>query len=879
MNPYNPTRKYLLAQCGLGAQFVRGSGHFLYDANGQQYLDFLSQYGVASLGHNHPELVEALTEWAQSGQPQMIQPFTGEATEQLAETLRDVTPGDLGCTVFTNSGAEAAEAAIKLARARTGRPTILSTIGGFHGKTLGALSATGNPVYQALFNAPAPGFDYVPYGDLDVLAEKLHADGDHIAAFMVEPVQGEGGMVPAPDGYLAGVVDVCRSAGVLTVFDEVQTGLGRTGTLFAAEAAGVAPDIMLLGKALGGALMPIAACICTPKAWDHGFGMLHSSTFAGNQLACAVGLRVIDLLLRDDQRMVAHVANMGEYLLGRLRELAQHHPQVIKEARGRGLMAGLEFHRFDGEGSFAMGFASRAGLLTILLSGYLLQSHRIVTAAVFNDAHFLRLEPPFTVDTDEIDRAINAIATICQGVEDGEVQELFRHLTDVPQTPRPDGLYVSAASDMRERHEPTSQSGTHTFAFMGHYIDESDYVRVDPAFAKYSPERLARWRQWVAQVGPGILDHVEALRSASGETVDGWLLAVPMLPMQLLELGRKEMIALFQRTIDMAKRRGAKILGLGGFNSVITRGGQRVVGKGIAVTTGNTLSSVMAADGIRKAAAERGVDLSTAHVAAIGATGAIGRLASLLLAPEVGRLTLIGNSLSPDAPQRCRAVAGDVYRHLLGHLVDGGGQAGAGGAAQQSVAEAVRAEAARHHGDTEDALARWIHQHLPPDHPDRTVRLTAMMEEMLVEAGRETLVRHTCDLAGTVDDADIILLATSSDQALIHPEHLKPNAIVCDVARPSNVAADLPQQRPDVLIFEGGLVQLPHPVNFGGEFQILPEGTTLGCLAETILLALEGDFSDHSIGQRLDVAEAEYLACLASKHGFVAASPELCRKS
>ncbi len=878
MNPYNPTRKYLLAQCGLGVQFVRGSGHFLYDADGRSYLDFLSQYGVASLGHNHPELVEALTDWARSGQPQMIQPFTGVATEQLAEMLRQITPGDLGCTVFTNSGAEAAEAAIKLARARTGRPTILSTIGGFHGKTLGALSATGNPVYQALFNAPAPGFDYIPYGDLDALAEKLHADGDHIAAFMVEPVQGEGGMVSAPDGYLAKAADLCRSAGVLTVFDEVQTGLGRTGALFAAEAAGVSPDIMLLGKALGGALMPIAACICTPKAWDHGFGMLHSSTFAGNQLACAVGSQVIDILLRDDQQIVSHVAKIGDYLLGRLRELAARYPQVIKEARGRGLMAGIEFHRFDGEGSFAMGFASRAGLLTILMSGYLLQSQQIVTAAVFNDAHFLRLEPPFTVGKEEIDQAIDAIATICQYLVDGDFHELFRHLTDVPPTPRPDGLYVSAASDMRERHEPTRQSGAHTFAFMGHYIDESDYVRVDPAFRKFSPERLERWRQWVAQVGPGILDHVEALCSASGDTVDGWLLAVPMLPMQLLELGRNEMIALFQRTIDVAKRRGAKILGLGGFNSVITRGGQRVVGKGIAVTTGNTLSSVMAADGIRKAAAGRGVDLAKAHVAAIGATGAVGRLASLLLAPEVGRLTLIGNSLSPDAPQRCRIVAGDVYRHLLGRLAESNGQA-AGGLVQQSVCEAVLSEAIRHHGDTPDAFAQWTRQHLPPDHPDRTVKLAGMMEEMLAETGREVLIRHTCDLVGAVDEADIIVLATSSDQALIHPEHLKPNAIVCDVARPSNVAADLPKQRPDVLIFEGGLVQLPHPVDFGGEFQILPEGTTLGCLAETILLALAGDFTDHSIGQRLDVAEAEYIGGLAKKHGFVAASPELCRKS
>ena len=878
MYPFNPSRTYLLAQCGLGTTFVRGEGHFLYDADGTAYLDFLSQYGVVSFGHNHPELLAALRACGESGQPAMVQPFLGEATRALAETLREVTPGELGCTVFTNSGTEAAEAAIKLARVRTGRPIILSTVGGFHGKTLGALSATGNPVYQVPFGAPAPGFDTVPFGDLEALAARLKRDGDHIAAFMVEPVQGEGGMVPAPDGYLAGVVELCRSHGALSVFDEVQTGLGRTGTLFAATGAGATPDVMLLGKALGGGLMPIGACICTPDAWDHTFGMLHSSTFAGNQIACTVASRAIELLLADDQTLIHHVAEMGDYLLERLTELKTRYPGAIKDVRGKGLMAGVEFQRFEGDRSFAMGFASRAGLMSILVSGYLLNTHRIVTAAVFNDAHFLRVEPPFTVGRDEIDQVVDAIETICQHIERHEYHELFRHLTDVPPVPRPEGLYVSAASDMRgQQAAPAAASSDGSFAFLGHYIDEEDYVRTDPSFADYSPEALSRWRHWVAQVGPGILDHVNSIGSMSGRTVEGWLLALPMLAQQLLEMRRDEMMALFRQTIEVAKRRGAKILGLGGFNSVITRGGQRVVGQGIAVTTGNCLSSVMAADGIAIAVTDRGLALSDLHVAVIGATGAIGRLSSLLLAAKVGRLTLVGNSMNPDAPQRCKIVAGDVYRRLLELLA---ADPSSVGPIQQDVTKAIRAALAREGAaDTDDGVSQWIRQHLPPDHPDRTVRLAAMIEEMFAAADRPAPIRHTCDLAGAVKDADVVLLATSSDQALLQPEHLKPNAIVCDVARPSNVSADLPRERPDVLVFEGGLVQMPKPVNFGRDFQVLPPGTTLGCLAETVLLALAGDYTDHSIGQRLDAVEAEYIGSLAETHGFKAASPELCRKA
>ncbi len=162
-------------------KMVRGCEHFLYDREGTRYLDFLSQYGVISFGHNHPELVAVLQECLAAQQPSMIQPFTAPATQELAEKLKRHTPGDLCYTVFTNSGAEATEAAIKLARARTGRLTILSTLGGFHGKTLGALSATGNPAYQTPFGAPSPHFEYIPFGDPSALEAKLKSDGDNIA--------------------------------------------------------------------------------------------------------------------------------------------------------------------------------------------------------------------------------------------------------------------------------------------------------------------------------------------------------------------------------------------------------------------------------------------------------------------------------------------------------------------------------------------------------------------------------------------------------------------------------------------------------------------------------------------------------------------------
>src|SRR5690349_16984961 len=238
---------------------VRGRDHWLWDANGVQYLDFLSQYGVVSFGHNHPELTQALRGALDEELPAFGQPMTPVAAQQLADRLKELCPGDLGHTVFANSGAEAVEAAIKLARARTGRKVILSASNAFHGKTLGALSATHKKDYQKPFGAPADGFEMVPFGDVDALEARLRAT-PAVAALLVEPIQGEGGVQVPPDGYLAAARALCHQHGALFMVDEVQTGLGRTGALFGLPEKVGTPDVMVLAKALGGGLMPIGAC-------------------------------------------------------------------------------------------------------------------------------------------------------------------------------------------------------------------------------------------------------------------------------------------------------------------------------------------------------------------------------------------------------------------------------------------------------------------------------------------------------------------------------------------------------------------------------------------------------------------------------------------
>ncbi|HXW77412.1 MAG TPA: aminotransferase class III-fold pyridoxal phosphate-dependent enzyme, partial [Candidatus Eremiobacteraceae bacterium] len=268
-----------------GAQVeIRARGCRVWDHTGKSYLDFCGGFGVFTLGHMHPRVVEAvrsqLDDMALS-----TRVFFNEKLAALAKALADLAPGDLSISFFSNSGTEAVEAALKMARLSTKRVHIVSTHNAYHGKTMGSLTATGRDVFKDSFAPLVPEFEHVPFGDLEALDNALAG----AAAFIVEPIQCEGGVVIPPVGYLRGVRQLCDKHGALFIADEVQTGLGRTGYLWGVDAEGVVPDIMTVAKGLSGGVVPIGATIARPDVWLHAFGkspLVHTSTFGGNQLAC-----------------------------------------------------------------------------------------------------------------------------------------------------------------------------------------------------------------------------------------------------------------------------------------------------------------------------------------------------------------------------------------------------------------------------------------------------------------------------------------------------------------------------------------------------------------------------------------------------------------
>lgn len=374
---------------GLEAVEERASGVYLYDDQGNEYLDFLGGYGSLSLGHSHPQVVQAvkgqLDKMSLSSKVLFNRPMAN-----LAEKLAEITPGALQYSFFCNSGAEAVEGAIKLARLATGRKGIIAAQNGFHGKTLGALSATGREVFRQPCEPLLPAVQHVPFGDIQGLERVINRD---TAAVLLEPIQGEGGVILPPEDYLAQVRQICDQYEALLIFDEVQTGLGRTGAMFACEHYGVAPDIMTLAKALGGGIMPIGAFVATPKVWAplEESPFLHTSTFGGNSLACTAALTTIQILT--EQRMADKAKGLGSWLLEELQHLQRLYPKVINEVRGKGLLIGLEL------ASEGLGGALMAELFDA----------RILIAYTLNQPRVLRIEPPLVVGVGEIIKLLTVL--------------------------------------------------------------------------------------------------------------------------------------------------------------------------------------------------------------------------------------------------------------------------------------------------------------------------------------------------------------------------------------------------------------------------------------------------------------------------------------
>lgn len=657
----NPTLRRLLALLRMDRAWQRAEGVWLEGDDGRRFLDCYAQYGVHALGHNAPVVHAAVRTALESNAPAMVQPYRARHAEALAQAITSLAPGGLTHGVFASSGAEAVEAAIKLVRTRADRPIILAASRSFHGKTMGALAVTGQRQYAEGFGPPAPGFEFVEFGDGEALAALFRQDGHRIAALFLEPIQGEGGVHLPPPGYLQRVRALCSEYGVALVLDEIQTGLGRTGRLFACEHEGIAPDILLLGKALGGGLFPLSGCFTSAAFWDEGFALRHSSTFANNDVACRVGLAVLETLTRDG--FCAEVARRGGKLLARLEQMARLYPRVIAAVRGRGLLCGIELCRpAEHEGSF-LSYLFHQGIYSYAVAATMAELGSVLVLPTLGKSDVIRIAPPLVISDQELDIALDAMDGVFQSLQHDATHTILRAIGAFDgQRQVVETTYPGPAPMLPPRLLSTAAAPR--FAFLLHYTRPEDMAFTNPSLAGLKEADLREACDYCSVLAPGVVMHTPTIRSVTGQCTEGVIIALPLLPEEMARRGLRSINHDICRGVDLAASLGVQVVGLGGYTAPYSRRGISACGRGSAITTGNALTAGMAVEEVRLTALAQRLSLEDAVIAVVGARGSVGSLCARLLARErPRRLVLVGN------PNSGTAVLHPLAAELAAHGV------------------------------------------------------------------------------------------------------------------------------------------------------------------------------------------------------------------
>ncbi|MCU0659177.1 MAG: aminotransferase class III-fold pyridoxal phosphate-dependent enzyme [Polyangiaceae bacterium] len=840
----NRFREELLSKLKLNPEIVKARGNRLTLADGREVRDFLAQYGALPFGHNPPFAVEAVQRHLAESQPVFIQPTIHRKALALARRLNEALGNHFPYCTLANSGAEAVEAAIKLARLRTDRAHILAARKGYHGKTFAALSATGSERYKSAHIHDETRFQHVPFNDMNALEEAL-ATGK-FAAFLVEPVQGEGGMNVATTEYLRAAEELCRKHGTLLVFDEVQTGLGRTGHLTAAQAHRVVPDILLLSKALGAGLVPVGAVLYREHVHTFEFDRKHSSTFASNGLAATAGLAVLDRLLADDGAALAHVRELSARIDQRCAALAAEHPQRF-EHRGAGLMRALTLRDPSAQQNVIAAFALNSGALAYIVCGYLLERYGIFTMPLLSEPCAIRFEPPLDVEPRDIDDFFDALGGVLALLESGRYDRLMAFLigkNEESMSPPSHRYTVSGDGPVAPaRRDDQERARGKRFAFLMHATSISDVMRALPEaiLREYSHLERQALAGWICEVGA--IDHepevggVFSVRSR-GAVSEGMLIFSPLLPGDMMALSTTEKRNLMRDYLKVARREGIEVVGLGAYTSVISGGGDAIAREAsdLTLTTGNSLTAVST---LRSVESIFGPQASKHTAAVIGARGSVGRLVAVGLAHSFGGLVLLGRPGTEDALLR------DVLPELLRVALT----------TEQPVAP----------GSVLARLASWLGPEARGFASDP--RWLSEAAARLSPAERASLgLRIEHDPTEVLPAVDCVVSVTSEGKPFLQSSLLRPGAVAFDTARPFDFIRN---ERCAARIHEGGLVQQPEPLLYTDRNMIeAPAGVNLACLTETIVLALDRAEGHHSMGKHIPFEAAVGIAETARRHGF-----------
>ncbi|KAF7781129.1 hypothetical protein PRUB_b0252 [Pseudoalteromonas rubra] len=846
-----PYRQSILEQFKLDLSIVRSKGSYHYDNEGRKILDGVSQYGALPLGHNSSELTQIVTEYLATEQPNFIQPFLPKSTQELAARLVALAGDKYEYVTFSNSGTETVEAAFKLARLKTQRSHILSVNNSFHGKTFAALSATGSDRHSDPVIVDKNQYDRVELNDLFELEQALKTR--KYAAFIIEPVQGEGGMLPADREYLLHAAKLCKTYGTLFILDEIQTGMGRSGEILAAHRFNIEPDLLLLSKALGGGLIPIGAMIMKRGTYEQEFDSKHSSTFANGGLACAVGLGVLDALEAQDRLVLNNVKELELVIVERLTRLQERYPQHFS-FNGLGLMYALNFKDLETKGNYIVSYAHRSDLLPLLICGYLVHVKGIFCMPMLNRTELggaIRFQPALNVSRSEVSRFLGAFEEVCELLSEKRYDQLMGFLVGY----KPVVEIEKTKKQQKKKPKPIqllpapTEGKEYRLAFLFHSTSAEDIRRGLPQKVKenFSEQQQMELSQWLFALGD-IENEPQAvfefsMTGGQGDVVNAAMIYSPISPTGMLKLSRANKAKLMKKYLQKASHFDANLIGLGAYTSVITRGGLDIASDDFHLTTGNCWTAISTCNAIREMFAD---DIEHRHLMVIGARGSVGRIALMDLSHRFGVVDVVGSQHTPLDEQ---------YVNLRNALVE----------VLNEIPEISPGSAAGKFWRYADVLnvKQQLIQSEPPEVPD-------MMRKVIEHGhaqGESTFNLFVgLDTENVSENLDCVLSATSEGKAFISAEIFPKNCKIFDVARPFDVL----DEHKDREVHEGGLVYLPDRRAMLSDCNIIGcrPGVNLACLSETILLGMDGVEQNYSLGKEISYKQAIDVSKIAEKHGF-----------
>lgn len=667
MNEYGhfcrPNLVRFLEAIRLDAQYERAEGDFLWQRRGEhltRVLDFVGGYGATLFGHNHPELVAEMRRVLDDQAPILAQGSCRMSAGKLASALSQRL-GDF-MVVFTNSGAETVEAALKHAFLENHRSTFWAVKGAFHGKTLGAIQLTWS--YAPPFSSLGPRVRFLDPEDPNTWREAERSAEDVAGAF-VEPILGEGGIKPLPHDFASWLGEVCHKAKIPLIADEIQSGIGRTGHFLASQSLGLEPDYICLSKALGGGIVKIGALLIKRERFQEEFSLIHTSTFAEDELSCRVALMALEILDRD--ALPQKCAAAGEYLLAKLKHIQDRFPEQVKDVRGIGLMAGIELREQPDSPSNSLLLVSKQKLLGYVSAAYLLTVHNVRLAPTLSEPFTLRLEPSAYISNEAIDQCVHGLWKLCELLEAQNVAPLVRQQLGKAQT----SLKDCRGKHRSYREEPRTAARV---AFIGNLILPEHAVLFDASLEEFSAEELETHQSQISQVtAPCIYDQIN-IRSGTDEKVHFSFIGLGVTARQIMEsiqqCTSKWVLEKIREAVELARLEGCTVVGLGGHTSIVSANGLFLRGCETALTTGNALTIGMGVRAMRRACEKRAITLSHASLAVVGATGNIASTYAMVMAPEFASIYLVGRSANSP---RLVAIAEEIRKVAPGneiHLTD-----------------------------------------------------------------------------------------------------------------------------------------------------------------------------------------------------------------